>query len=132
MPQQKACNAAAALSARCEESKLGALRVVASLRGKTRAAQQNLSAALLRGHHEGHHALEIDVSELPELGIRELLLGTEKAPVDGLGVKRPECFEDSLAVPRTDGANRDLRAVFQPVMNRIVGEIDHGTSQSMM
>src|SRR4029450_4599302 len=33
MPNQKACNAAAAVTARGEESKLGALRVVAVLRG---------------------------------------------------------------------------------------------------
>ena len=89
MPKQEACDAAAALSARGEESKLGALRVVASLCGETPSAQQNLSAVLMRGRHQGHHALEIDVSELLELGIRQLLFGTEEAPVDRLGVKRP-------------------------------------------
>jgi hypothetical protein len=132
MPKQEACDAAAALSARGEEGKLGALRVVASLRGETPAAQQNFSAVLLRRHHQARHLPEIDVSELLQLGIRQLLLGAEEAPVDRFGVERPECLEDCRAVLRANGANRDLRAVFQLVMNRIVGEIDHGTSQSMI
>ena len=70
MPKQEACDTAAALSARGKEGKLGALRVVASFRGETPTAQQNLSAILLRGHHQGRYPPEVDVSELLELGIR--------------------------------------------------------------
>src|SRR5262245_44573378 len=128
MSQQNACNAAAALSARCEESKLRALRVVASLRGETPAAQADLRALPLRGPPQGRNPPAIDLGELFELGVRELFLGIEKAPVDRLGVKFPERFEDGRAVLRTNGANRDLRAVFQPIMNVIVGEIAHGRS----
>src|SRR5262245_38589402 len=126
MPKQEACDAPPALSARGEESKLGALRVVSSLRGETPAAQEDLDAVLPRRHHQGRNPLAIDVSKLLELGIGQLLLGTEKAPVDRLSVKLAERFEDLWAVLGTDGANRDLRAVLQLLTGQVVAEIDHG------
>ena len=122
--EQEARDPLPAISASGQKSELSTLWPFSPLDGVAAAAKQGLHAVLLRSDHQCRHLAGIDFGELPEFGIRQLLLGAEEAPIDRFPVKRVECFEDARAVFGADGSDCDLGAILQGLGDDIVAWID--------
>ena len=82
MPQKNAGDAAPAIGFSGKERQFRAFRPIAGLDRVAAASHHRFRAIVLRGSDQSHNPAEVDLGQLPEVGIRRLLPGTEKAPVD--------------------------------------------------
>ncbi len=91
------------------------------------AADELFSAILKDRHHERRHAIEIDIRNLPELGVGEPLLIGEVACVDGLRIEALEGREHAGRVVGTDRSNDDGSTVLEAVGGFVASRVGHRT-----
>src|SRR6185312_16201039 len=103
MLQEEARDSASAIAFGGQKGQFRAARALGILQRIAAAPYQRLALAGLRSNDQSDNAAEIDLGQLFELGVRQLLLGAEKAPVNRLAIKPLESLQDVRAVLAPDG-----------------------------